>query len=158
LPQLNPSSSCEDIGLLRVLLLGVFARETRLSRLLPLLLLSLPLLSLLGGVSGTFGCAAVSVSGSVACTVTSLLRLLLEPRYGRLLLLGSDKLATRWKRPVVELNLLLAARMLLPADGSIAWAMAVQVAVYQQSMAAAEPIASAIRMYNERREWVSSVA
>jgi hypothetical protein len=58
----------------------------------------------------------------------------------------------------VERNLLLAARMLLPADGSIACAMAVQVTVYQQSMAVVEPIASAIRMCNERREVVSSVA
>jgi hypothetical protein len=131
---------------LRELLLGVFARETLLSRLLPLLLLSLPLLSLLGGVSGTFGCAAVSVSGSVAWTVTSLLRLLLVPRYGRLLLQESDKLETRWIRPVALRNLLLASRMLLPADGSIACAMAVQVAACQRVMAATGRIASAIRM------------
>jgi hypothetical protein len=115
----------------------VFARDTLLSRLLPLLLLSLSLPSLLGGVSGTFGCAAVSVSGSVACTVTSLLRLLLGLKHGRLLLLGSDRHATHCQRPAVLRILLLAARMLLPADGSIACAMAGQAAECQLLRAAA---------------------
>ena len=67
-PQLNPSSSCDDVGLCVLLAVGVL-RDTLSIMLLPAVL---PLEGL-GGVSGTFG--FVSVSDSVACAATNLLGL-----------------------------------------------------------------------------------
>lgn len=67
-PQLNPSSSCEEVGLCVLLAVGVL-RDTPSMTLFPELL---PFEGV-GGVSGTFG--FVSVSDSVACAATNLLRL-----------------------------------------------------------------------------------
>lgn len=70
-PQLKPSSSVEDMGLVVLLLLGVMLRVAVLLPVGVIVPLPLPLPEGLGGASGTLGC--VSVSDSAACTAISLL-------------------------------------------------------------------------------------
>lgn len=117
-PQLNPSSSCEDVdmGLVVLLLLGVVLvlRPAAGVMVVPLpLLLLLP--DGLGGASGTLGC--VSVSESAAATRINLLLVpvpMCGVRHGRRLLLlntGVARVAAGWGRA--------AARTLLPCSRCI---------------------------------------
>lgn len=107
LPQLKPSSSVEDMGLVGLLLLGVATLRVAVLPLLPdgvIVPLPLPLPEGLGGASGTLGCVSVSDSAAFTSTsqalplITLLLLLLMPSLQGPPTRLGRRPVHTAFRR------------------------------------------------------------